>query len=208
MAKSKRATMAVEEQAKTDVYCFLAGIFSSHPTQDTVWGLCQMAEVLGVSCTNDFSLPALDREYMDLFVVPNPRYVAPYESVYRDRWLPPSLPAAGGRSDSASVMIKGLLMGDSTLNVQQCYVEAGVMPDDDLPDHIANELRLMAYLSARQAEIPASDAKSLAGLQARLRQEHLMQWIGQLRERVVESDHLGYYTAALEVAELVLQGDA
>ena len=37
------------------------------------------------------SLDELDREYMELFVIPGPRYVAPYESVFRDRWILPAV---------------------------------------------------------------------------------------------------------------------
>jgi len=206
-ATARSASEVTEEQAKTSVYGFLADVLSSHPTPDSMSGLGQMSEVLGVAYVSDSALATLDREYMDLFVVPNPRYVAPYESVYRDRWMLPALPSDGATPDTKSQMIKGLLMGDSTLKVQQCFVEAGVVPSDDLPDHIANELRLMAYLSARLSEVSLEDGKALAEIRAKLREEHILQWISQLRARVLESAHLGYYAAALEIAELVLNDD-
>ena len=66
----------------------------------------------------------MEREFMDLFVVPNSRYVAPYESAYRDRWL---LPEQVGKDGTPQVM-KRLLMGESTLAVRRCFLEAGVEP--------------------------------------------------------------------------------
>jgi len=104
-------------------------------------------------------------------------------------------------------MIKGLVMGESTLGVRECYLEAGVLPSEDLPDHIGNELRFMAHLWACEAEKPSVKAGVLAELRARFRHDHILKWIGQLRERVAESAHLGYYPAALQIAEAVLRDD-
>jgi len=205
---SSASTISVsEQQEKSSIYSFLAVVLSSHPTQDHLHALGEMGQMLEIPFAVDFSLDDLDQEYMNLFVVPNPRYVAPYESVYRDRWMPPSPPSDGAKSGTTSLMIKGLVMGESTLKVRQYFFEAGVAPSDDLPDHIANELRLMAYLAARESEVSLEETRALTDLRAKLRQEHLLQWIGLLRERVIESAHLGYYPAALEIAELVLHDD-
>ena len=141
---------------------------------------------------------------MDLFVVPNPRYVAPYESVYRDCWV---LPPGPGK-ESAEQVIGRLLMGESTLQVRQAYLQAGVLPEEDLPDHIGNEFRFMAYLWTREAEASDGEAQAWAERRAEFRREHLLKWIGQLRERVAERDRLGHYRVALQVAEAVLLDDS
>lgn len=196
---------AVAERVR--VYGFLAGVFCSAPTAESVRAVSQMALTLGISCPERLSLSELEREFMDLFVVPNPRYVAPYESVYRDRWL--LEPASGTEPGTrpAPLVMERLLMGESTMAVRQAYLQVGVLPEEDLPDHIANELRFMAHLWAREAEA-GGDAPGLADLRQWFREEHLLKWIGQLREKVAERERLGYYRVALEVAETVLQGDA
>jgi len=187
----------VADEARATIYGFLAGVFGSHPTPDIVWAVCEMAEALGVACPDYLSMPELDREYMELFVVPNSRYVAPYESVFRDHWLLPATLKPGSNPGEASLKIKGLVMGESTLQVRHCYVQAGVFPGEELPDHIANELRFMAYLWSPEAE-------ALADLRCKFCDEHILKWIGELREKVAENDRLGFYVAAVQVAEAVV----
>ncbi len=201
----------IEEKAATErvrIYGFLAGVFCSPPTADSVHAVSQMALTLGISCPEALPLSELEREFMDLFVVPNSRYVAPYESVYRDRWV--LGPAAGTEpgSGAAPLTMERLLMGESTMGVRQAYLQVGILPEEELPDHIANELRFMAYTWARQAESPAGEVSAWVEFRESFCREHLLKWIGQLREKVAESDKLGYYRAALQVAEVVLQEDA
>jgi TorA maturation chaperone TorD len=186
------------------IYDLLAGVFCAAPMVESVRAVSQMALTLGVSCPEGLSLGELEREFMDLFVVPNPRYVAPYESVYRDRWV---LPPGPGK-ESAEQVAGRLLMGESTLQVRQAYLQAGVLPKEGLPDHIGNELQFMAYVWGRAAEAPAAEARAWAELREEFRREHLLQWIGQLRERVVERERLGYYGVALQVAEAVIREDS
>jgi TorA maturation chaperone TorD len=205
---SSASVTASEPQAKASIYAFLAEVFSSSPTPDSVRGVRQMAEALGIPCSDEPSLSDLDREYMKLFVVPNPRYVAPYESVFCDRWLVPAAPREGAGRGASSLMIKGLVMGESTLGVRECYLEVGVLPSEGLPDHIGTELRFMAHLWACEAEKSPVEAEVLPELRAKFRNQHILKWIGQLRERVAESAHLGYYPAALQIAEAVLRDDA
>lgn len=189
------------------IYGFLAGVFRSAPTAESVDAVSRMASVLGISCPDGLSLDELGREFMDLFAVPNPRYVTPYESVYRDRWLLEPAGVAEPGKVPAPLIMERLLMGESTMAVRQAYLQVGVLPEDDLPDHIANELRFMAHLSAREAE-ENCETRPLASLRRRFREEHLLEWIGQLRDKVVETERLGYYGVALQVAQVVLEGDA
>ena len=199
------STIATSEaQAKAKILGFLAGVFRSHPTDESVRALREMAVELGVACPNGFSLSELDQEYMDLFVVPTARYVAPYESVFRDEWPLPAGLRRGSNPAETGGTVKGLLMGESTIEVRQCYMQAGLLPEEDLPDHISNELSFLAHLYEREADAPASEALVIAELRERFRQEHVAKWIGELRQRVGERDRLGFYRAALEVAEAML----
>ena len=190
---------AAEARARADVYAFLASLFHSLPTEDSVRAFREIAGSLEIEAPGPFALKELEREYMDLFVVPNPRYVAPYESVFRDSW---SNPVEGGAP------IRGLLMGDSSLAVQRCYDEAGVAPKDELPDHIASELQFMAWLWGRQAVPESGDVAAIAELRSRFRANHMARWMADLRERVAERDRLGFYAAALRVTEAVIESDA
>jgi len=197
-----------ECEARANVCNFLAGVFSSHPTPGSVIGLRKMAETLGLPCPADGSLSELDREYMDLFVVPNPRYVAPYESVFRDQWLLPTTLRRGMNPGEASQTIKGLLMGESTEQVRQAYLDAGVLPTDELPDHLANELRFMAHLWSREADSSPDDGAIWAAQRAAFRDEHLLKWTGDLRARLNECAQVPYYPLALDVVESILKDEA
>jgi TorA maturation chaperone TorD len=190
---------AAEARARASVYAFLASLFHSLPTDDSVRAFREIAGGLEIEDPGPFALKDLEREYMDLFVVPNPRYVAPFESVFRDSW---SNPVEGGAA------VRGLLMGDSSLAVQRCFDEAGVAPKDELPDHVASELQFMAWLWQQQAERESSDVTAIAELRSRFRADHVARWIADLRGRVAERDRLGFYTAALRVTEAVIEGDA
>lgn len=194
-------------EARACIYAFLARVFRSHPTDGSVRALAEMATALGIASPTNVALDALDREYTELFVVPGPRYVAPYESVFRDRWQVPAVLKRGSNPGEGVRMIKGLLMGESTLAVRQSYLDAGVLPDEDLPDHIANELRFLAYLWQQAARCPADQVAVVHERCARFRHEHVLTWIGQLRQKVAAVERLGFYSAALAVAEVTLEAD-
>lgn len=193
--------------ARANIYGFLAAVFSSHPSEASVESVREMATALDIAWDDHRSLDELDAEYMALFVVPGRRYVAPYESVFRDRWQVPAALRPGSNPSEASITIKGLLMGESTLAVRDCYRRVGVSPTEALPDHIANELRFIAHLWSCEAETVGDDAVRHAELRVEFCTQHLLKWLRQLRERVLESGHRGCYTIALELAERVLEDE-
>ncbi len=197
-----------EAQARAGVYAFLAEVFDSHPTQDALNALRRLAEELAVPFPSSLPPGELDCEYMELFVVPNPRYVAPYESVFLDEWELPAALKRGSDPSETGQKIKGLLMGESTLKVREYYLRAGILPDRGLPDHISNELRLLAYLSQREAAAADGEAGELVEIQAQFQRGHLLKWISQLRERIEQRERLGYYSAAVRIAEAVLPEEA
>jgi TorA maturation chaperone TorD len=199
------ATLIVRElKAQAELYRVLAGALRSHPTEESVRTLGAITSELGLPCPASLSLSELDREYMELFAIPGPRYVAPYESVFRDHWLLPPMLKRGSDPRETGQTVKGLLMGESTLAVRNCYLRSGLLPEEELPDHISNELYFLAYLCEKEAEAPSGEARSLAETRERFRRDHVSKWIGELREKVKERDRLGYYSAILQVAEAVL----
>ena len=192
--------------AKARVYSFLAGTVGAPPDAEVVRSVVELARELGLACPAEVSLAAVHQDYMDLFVVPGPRYVAPYESVFRDECpRPPGIEPVSAL-DGGGARVRGLVMGESTERVRQCFIEAGVLPEQDLPDHFANELRLMAHLWSQAAHGAATEP-SLVNLRERLRREHLREWVGDLMERIVEREQTGFYGVVAAVAAAVLQDD-
>lgn len=190
--------MTAEDRART--YDLLAGVFASAPTEETVGALYDLAQAFGVHCPNGLPLGEVRREYMDLLVVPNPRYVAPYESAYRDdRFIP------GG--DARPSRSAGLLMGDSTLAVRQAFVDARVLPVRDLPDHLANELRLVSHLWHVEACADAEDAVEAARQRERFVADHPLRWIRKLGGKIAQGSETGFYRAALEAAQALLDAE-
>lgn len=133
-----------------------------------------------------WSLPPRDPrgaspEYHRLFVGPGTVAVPPFESVYRE----------GGR-----------VMGETTLDVQRRYSDAGFVLDpalNNLPDHAAAELAFMAVLADQEAEAwEAEDERdALAWLQreAAFLDDHLSRWLPAFCDRLLRSTEEPYYRA-------------
>jgi TorA maturation chaperone TorD len=141
---------------------------------------------------------ALDQEYQALFVVPLGRYVTPYEAVYRDER------AVGDE------VVRGLLMGPSTLAVKALYREAGVEVDlPELPDHVGLELGCMGGLCDAEARARANGdgqaAQGARSLQRRLMDEHLLRWAPSLCARVRENAPGAFYRGIAVLTEAFLR---
>jgi TorA maturation chaperone TorD len=198
---------ASDARCRARVYAFLATVFSTAPTEEVVLAVRAMADDLGLERPEPSTAHQLQHEYMELFVVPNPRYVAPYESVFCDPWTPSAEHEAARPADGVRTA-RGLLMGESAESVRRCYEDAGAVAQEAVPDHIATELRFMAWLWDQQAVRDDSGAAVIARLRERFRTDHLQRWIGPLRDEVAERERVGFYAAALSLTEAVLQSDS
>ncbi len=135
------------------------------------------------------------REFTKLFLVPGGQYVAPYESVFRDRR------EIEGRE------VSGLLMGQPALDVQQWYRLAALEISADfkeLPDHIGLEFHYLAYLCDReQAFGDAGDsAKQTRAreMQRDFLKAHVLSWLGDLAEKIRTKAALPLYPAIASLA--------
>ena len=191
--------LTLEERAW--IYSLVADAFSSVPTDSSTTVMTGVMQALDIAGARDVPLAEVERDYMDLFVVPKARYVAPYESAYRDRW---EIPGPDGRPRP----VRGLLMGDSAAAIWQAFVEAGVRPSGDLPDHIANELRLVGHLCHVEACADAARAADAARQRERLIAEHLLRWMGELGRKIAENSTSGFYTAAIQAAHALLHTES
>jgi TorA maturation chaperone TorD len=190
--------LTMEDRART--YAMLADAFCCAPTRESTGGVCQLAQALGISSPDGLSLEEVEREFMDLLIVPNPRYVAPYESAYRDRWM---IPGPDGTERSCT----GLLMGDSTEAVRQAFADAGVRPVRDLPDHIANELRLVGHLCHVEACADTQSATEAARQRQRFVADHLLLWVNELGGKIAQRSGTGFYRVAMDMAHALLRAE-
>ncbi len=204
--------------ARGQLYGFLAGAFLRPPTAQSVSPILgdtvlrQLAEQFGADAVTeleqfrsrfDGGWDALDQEYQSLFTVPLGRYVTPYEAVYRDERV------VDGE------VVRGLLMGPSTLAVKAIYREAGVEVSDDvreLPDHVGLELGCMQVLCDAEARAwEAGDTSALAraqALQRRLLRQHIRQWTPRLFERIRSNAPGPFYRGIVALTDAFLDQEA
>ena len=204
--------------ARGQLYRFLAGAFLRPPTEQSVapmldgtvlpelagqFGPDAVAELERFRAAFDGDWDALDQEYQSLFTVPLGRYVTPYEAVYHDERV------VDGE------VVRGLLMGPSTLEVKAVYRDAGVDVADDvreLPDHIGLELGCMEALCDAEARAQQEDDEAAVTrarkLQRRLLQEHLLQWAPKLCGRISANAPGPFYRGIAAVTEAFLEQEA
>jgi len=192
---------------KAQVYSFLASLFSSKPTEDHILKLKIVSEILGLKVLRNYTAEELHSEYMELFGFPNPRYLAPFESVYRDK-LRVAFPADPEQGLPPRVKeVRGLLWGDSTVEVKKCYEQAGLSPEQGIPDHIANELAFVAYLLEQEQKVGKAKKARLREPRKRFIQEHLAKWVGLLEQRILEVERLGFYGNAISATRLIVESE-
>lgn len=193
-----------EAKAQADTYAFLSSVFLSEPTEDQVKGLNEVLKILNLPSLNSFTLEELKRAYFDLFVIPNPRYVKPYESVFMDK-IPMGF--AGNPEQGVppkTKYIEGLLMGESVQDVSKLYKQEGVYPERELPDHIGNEISFLAYLALKESESSGDETIRLRKLQEDFKKKHVLRWIGRLERRIARHDNTGYYRNAVSATHILL----
>ncbi len=191
----KRATKTADE-ARTRAYFYacLARAFGSPPTEESVQAVREIAAELRIAGVADWSLLDLKHEYMDLFVIPNPRFVPPYEAAFSEAPEPPPCR-------------RKPLEGESALAVGGFYLETGMPLQQEPPDHIANELAFLAHAWSREAQAPPIEAEGWRQTRKEFRREHLLPWLGRLTQTVSGHDRLGYYRVALQAAETLLRSE-
>ena len=118
-------------------------------------------------------------EYHRLFVGPGSLPAPPYESVYREG---------------------GTVMGQTTLDVQRQYEEAGYTLDpsfNELPDHVTAELAFLALLTEEEAKAwEAGDACAALSWLEREKaflNDHLTRWLPDFCGRLLASTDAPFY---------------
>ncbi len=201
--------------ARASTYAFLSGSFTQPPTPEGIASL--RSEAFLNSAAETFSeetisplrqfaqapepVEALQRlvrqEFMELFKVPGGKYVTPYESVFRYT------------REIEGQQVKGLLMGQSAIDVQKWYRLAAleISPEfKDLPDHIALELNYLAQLCAKEQEFAAGGDRAKLHRAWEMERDflaaHVVSWAGALSDKIREkSDHPYFQAVAGMLAE-------
>lgn len=196
--------LRAQEKIRADIYAFLASLFLTVPTEEQVERLRGMLGIFQLPPLKSLALEEVKREFYDLFVVPNPKYVRPYESVYRDKIR---MESAGNQEPGrppTKKFIRGLLMGKSARGVIQHYRSAGMYPVTELPDHIGNELSFLSSLALKKGSVSQDESERLGKIEKDFKKKHIMKWIGKLEKKVSRNDSTGYYQAAVATAQCLL----
>lgn len=120
------------------------------------------------------SLKDLQIEYSRLFVGPYQVEAAPFSSVYLDP--------------------QGLVMGESTIDAIEYYVDAGLNPNDDIkepPDHISTELEFMYYLIFNSV---VKNDQSKEAISKDFLTNHLSKWTGEFTKKIIKKSKDDFYS--------------
>jgi len=178
---------------RSNFYFFLSSVFLKPPTISTIKIAMELISSYEFSnfisnqtvdslsrmeCINNVWFENLVQEYHDLFKVPLSKYVAPYESVYRD----------------------GHLNGQSAIDVKKIYHRLGFqIPHEyyELSDHIGIELAFMATLCKEEhkawKEKNAKLARSLCDIEERFLKDHIACWLSKLCNTICEKTKDNFY---------------
>ncbi len=120
------------------------------------------------------TLKDLQIEYSRLFVGPYQVEAAPFSSVYLDP--------------------QGLVMGESTIDAIEYYVDAGLNPNDDNkepPDHISTELEFMYYLIFNSV---VKNDTSKETISKKFLTNHLSKWTGEFAKKLLKKSKDDFYS--------------
>ena len=217
-------------EARSNTYRFLSALYSSCPSLELIMAVKEKGFLIAFNdlVGPEFDLEAMQEsiesmdntcdelclEYNHLFVVPNPRYVPPYESVYRDKWNIeycgiPEIDLSPKRK-----IIKGLVWGQSTAKVKRGYEKAGfVISEDykDLPDHIGLEFEFMSVLSNKEKEFRKLKDRNRAieylNSEKDFLKKHILVWVPNFCTKVEESTDYAFYRMMAKFTKKFIQWD-
>lgn len=147
--------------------------------------------------------PRVRQDFHDLFLVPSPKYVRPYESVWADDPV-----AVGDRPARAQHF------GPSTRQVRSFYAAVGLDVDPaytELPDYVGLELACMEYLAAREEE-PLQGAAPPSGVDPAERRRHFVQhhlgrWLPRLCDEVRRRAGTRWHATMADAAVALLRDE-
>lgn len=193
-------------KARGNAYRFLANLMLEEPSPILLKKFTQKAFISSLSDIFGegvdlmrFTLEnaeALQLDFSNLFIVPNMRYLKPYESVYRDKRI------------IGSKVICGLVHGESYNAVKKLYQEAGVRNNiKELPDHIGLELEFLHFLCIKENWNNKQEALRYLRLEKRFLEEHLLKWVNQLCDTMAANAGTDFYKGLAKITKIFVPDD-
>ncbi|SHG30436.1 chaperone TorD involved in molybdoenzyme TorA maturation [Desulfacinum infernum DSM 9756] len=183
-----------EQLTAEDTMDALGALFGDHPALDV------LRSAAGEGAGKSGNPEAIQVEYDNLFLVPGPYHVPPYESVLM------ADEKAGGR--------RATLFGKGAQEIARIYEAHGLEPwegIENFPDHIGVELAFMEHLCRRAAESYASGvpdrARDLEEAAARFLGEHLHAFSHRLASAILETGLSPTYEALAQLLTSFLDDD-
>jgi TorA maturation chaperone TorD len=131
-------------------------------------------------------------DYTKLFIGPFGLLAAPYGSIYLENGE--------------------MLMGNSTINVEDLYAEEGIkVAIKEVPDHIAIELEFMSFLANKKVEaMRVMDEKTIAlyhQKQQHFLDIHLGNWIEEFTQKVKKNAQTEFYSKLAQLTREFILND-
>lgn len=196
-------------ESRGNIYKFLASVYLEKPSETLIGRIVdrslldELASIFSESCLSHLrtfadkysgDIQILHVEYTSLFVAPFGQYVTPYEAVYRDE------------REVAGKMVKGLLMGESTIDVKRTIRKIGAALDKSyrgLPDHIGLELQIMQFLCEQEARAWAAKESKLAlkylEFEEAFLKDHITTWVPVLTARILDNTRNEFYRGVVRM---------
>jgi TorA maturation chaperone TorD len=204
MEKQRRKDMA---DHRSNIYGLLALIYRREVTPDLLHkvkdprflGVFTDLGVEGIKAflqsSEEKLIEDLTVEYARLFLGPG-KHISPHESVHHQRedgdW--------------------GTLWGATTVEVKKFIEATGLEYEPDykgMPDHVSVEFEFMAALGRREAQAWAESDEAIAmscvAMQKKFLEEHLIQWIPDFCEKVIQLAELPFYHAVAELTRSFIE---
>lgn len=194
-------------KARGNVYRFLANLFLEEPSPALLEKfsdepfLSSLSDIFGKNSGIDLMKDArdmadLELDFSNLFIVPNEKYLKPYESVYLDE-----------RTVGTKVA-SGLVSGESSLAVKRSYKEAGAKINvKELPDHIGLELEFLHFLCTSENWDNKEEALRYIGLEKRFLKEHLLKWVDEFCDNMAGNATTDFYKGLAQITKMFVLGD-
>lgn len=204
MEKQRRKDMA---DHRSNIYGLLALIYRREVTPDLLHkvkdprflGVFTDLGVEGIEAflqsSEEKLIEDLTVEYARLFLGPG-KHISPHESVHHQRedgdW--------------------GTLWGATTVEVKKFIEATGLEYEPDykgMPDHVSVEFEFMAALARREAQAWAESDEAIAmsctAMQKMFLEDHLIQWIPDFCENVIQLAELPFYHAVAELTRSFIE---
>ncbi|MFB6468654.1 molecular chaperone [Cytobacillus sp. Hz8] len=155
----------------------------------TVYGDNLIQAIVDWRCEPGFKEKMIE-DFNELFCIPGPKYIYPFESCYRERLVDDSI---------------GKIYGCTTLEVSQIYKVLSIrFNKKEIPDHLGIELLFMSelcYLEGANSENNQKvDAQKLFEWQKGFLNDHLFKWGFEVLKNMEEKAETDFYRSIAQMS--------